>query len=248
MAQNENVIILGMHRSGTSCLTGMLRECGLYLGSVNEYTPFNKKGNQEHPLVMAINDELLWINDALWHEPRTVKYIPPEIANRIQLIKNEYRQNNALWGIKDPRMVFCYPAWQDDDSQFVGIFRHPHHVASSLFQRAQTGTLFNHFSLDYWMELWYCYNQEILKCYEENPFPLICFDWDSQRFAEGVNILAARLSLPNRTSHFYDSQLKTPRVFDEIQHEKHRETYAKLTRIALEEEKKLKEKKLKTEH
>lgn len=239
MAQNENVIILGMHRSGTSCLTGMLRECGLYLGSVNEYTPFNKKGNQENPLVMALNDELLGANNGNWHEPRVVKNIPPELANRIQLIKNDYRQNNALWGIKDPRMVFCLPAWRDEHSKLIGIFRHPHHVASSLYQRAQTGTLFNHFSLDYWFELWYWYNLEILKCYAENPFPVLCYDWDSNRLAEAVNRLATRLNLPNKTNHFYDPELKTPRVFDEIQLEKHSVFYSELTRIATVEEKKL---------
>ena len=45
---NEGVIILGMHRSGTSCLTGCLKEYGLHLGDVSESNKHNKKGNQEN--------------------------------------------------------------------------------------------------------------------------------------------------------------------------------------------------------
>ena len=41
------VVILGMHRSGTSCLTGSLQDKGLYLGQVSQRGTFNKKGNRE---------------------------------------------------------------------------------------------------------------------------------------------------------------------------------------------------------
>jgi hypothetical protein len=40
------IIILGMHRSGTSLVAGCLEAAGLYLGPVNNYAPFNKKGKQ----------------------------------------------------------------------------------------------------------------------------------------------------------------------------------------------------------
>jgi len=34
-SSSQAVLILGMHRSGTSCLAGSLQEAGLYLGEVN---------------------------------------------------------------------------------------------------------------------------------------------------------------------------------------------------------------------
>lgn len=43
----STVLILGMHRSGTSCLAGSLQEAGLYLGEVNTAAPHNAKGNRE---------------------------------------------------------------------------------------------------------------------------------------------------------------------------------------------------------
>jgi len=44
----ETVAILGMHRSGTSCLAGSLQELGLYLGEVYDQNPHNPRGNREN--------------------------------------------------------------------------------------------------------------------------------------------------------------------------------------------------------
>ncbi|WP_173204579.1 hypothetical protein [Sphingopyxis sp. BSNA05] len=37
------VLILGMHRSGTSCLAGALERCGLHLGDVRRTGTHNKR-------------------------------------------------------------------------------------------------------------------------------------------------------------------------------------------------------------
>ena len=41
------LLILGMHRSGTSCLAGMLRDAGVFMGEVSEANAYNRKGNLE---------------------------------------------------------------------------------------------------------------------------------------------------------------------------------------------------------
>ena len=43
------IFVLGMLRSGTSCLTGILEEAGLFLGDVKRKSRFNAKGNRPHP-------------------------------------------------------------------------------------------------------------------------------------------------------------------------------------------------------
>lgn len=43
---NNVVIVLGMHRSGTSCLTGLLQQAGVALGNVVKEAAHNKKGNR----------------------------------------------------------------------------------------------------------------------------------------------------------------------------------------------------------
>ena len=57
--QKPCILILGMHRSGTSCLAGSLQQQGVYLGEVHEWNPHNLKGNRENPHIMALNEGLL---------------------------------------------------------------------------------------------------------------------------------------------------------------------------------------------
>ncbi len=46
LSTHKTVLILSMHRSGTSCLAGSLQQGGMYLGDVYEHSPHNIKGNR----------------------------------------------------------------------------------------------------------------------------------------------------------------------------------------------------------
>ena len=65
----QSILILGMHRSGTSCLAGSLQEAGLYLGEVNTTAPHNAKGNRESRTIVALHDGLLQANGGAWDAP-----------------------------------------------------------------------------------------------------------------------------------------------------------------------------------
>jgi len=58
----DTISIVGMHRSGTSCLTGMLSELGFYCGSkTNQFAPDknNKTGYFEDKSIIDCNETLL---------------------------------------------------------------------------------------------------------------------------------------------------------------------------------------------
>ncbi|MFD2233067.1 hypothetical protein [Phaeospirillum tilakii] len=65
----RTILILGMHRSGTSCLTGMLEQAGLPLGEVNTVSRHNRKGNRENNEVMRLNDAVLAASGGRWDQP-----------------------------------------------------------------------------------------------------------------------------------------------------------------------------------
>ena len=65
----EILCVLGMHRSGTSCLTGSLQEAGLYLGDCHTWNPHNLKGNRENQEIVDINDRVLADNGGAWDAP-----------------------------------------------------------------------------------------------------------------------------------------------------------------------------------
>ncbi len=61
--------ILGMHRSGTSCLTGSLQQGGLFLGKHHEWNEYNRKGNRENQDVVNLNESIFKANGLNWKEP-----------------------------------------------------------------------------------------------------------------------------------------------------------------------------------
>ena len=65
----RSVVILGMHRSGTSVLAGSLQEAGLVLGDVVTQAPHNKKGNRENRAIMFMQEDLLQSNGGSWDNP-----------------------------------------------------------------------------------------------------------------------------------------------------------------------------------
>lgn len=77
--KSQCVIVLGMHRSGTSTLSGTLLEVGLHLGSVlDSKFARNPKGLQEAPSILFMHENLLGANGGSWHQPPDqIEWFPP---------------------------------------------------------------------------------------------------------------------------------------------------------------------------
>ena len=65
------IIVLGMHRSGTSITTRLINMMGAYFGpesSVGEITIDNPKGFWERPEVFKLNESILAAQGCSWHD------------------------------------------------------------------------------------------------------------------------------------------------------------------------------------
>ena len=146
---SKSVIILGMHRSGTSCLAGSLEQAGLYLGEVNKKAPHNARGNRENRDIMDLNDLVLSSAGGSWDNPPHpwIHWSADQIAARDALIATY--PTDKVWGFKEPRTLFTLDGWLDalPNTQLVGTFRHPMAVAQSLKAR-------NGFSIERGLDLW----------------------------------------------------------------------------------------------
>lgn len=143
------LIILGMHRSGTSLLSGLLSQVGVAMGK-RLYAPqtgVNEKGFWEHEDIVDTHDELLltlnsqW-DDVLplpdkWWESRTVQ---PFVGRLSAYIKRDF-SNAPVWALKDPRMCRMLPLWfpilarERASPIFVCMNRNPFEVVGSLQKR-----------------------------------------------------------------------------------------------------------------
>jgi hypothetical protein len=208
--------ILGMHRSGTSCLTGSLQQGGLFLGKHHEWNEYNRKGNRENQDVVNLNETIFKANGLTWKQPlrpaswKSLWQHPapvwqPQHVERALEIMAEYAEQ-ALWGFKDPRTLMLLKGWKKlvPDIEFVGIYRHPMAVAQSLNKRPAMPV-----SIEEGLAMWYDYNKALLQQYRRQPFPLLCFDWNEDKFHHQLDILHAQLGLAPipATERFYTRDL-----------------------------------------
>ena len=142
------VIVLGMHRSGTSAITRSLKLLGVDLGENLLPAGFaNPKGFWEDNDVVNINDRILKALDSSY------EYLGGEgfnfennevlsclFSEAISLVGSKVEADN-IWGVKDPRICRLLPFWQQifeklniEDSYVVAV-RNPVSVAESLARR-----------------------------------------------------------------------------------------------------------------
>ncbi len=200
------VLILGMHRSGTSCLTGSLQQKGLFLGEVFVKNPFNLKGNRENKDIMKLNDSILSFNNSSWDAPpRNIKWNNEHIKERDKIINRFIERGMPVFGFKDPRTIFTLPFWIEGLKNvfLIASFRNPVKVAASLNNR-------DGMSIPDGLRLWEKYNRELLELYKQQPFPLVNFDVNQKEYELRIISVAKKLLLNkplNNNTPFYDKTL-----------------------------------------
>lgn len=149
VTSNDNrraVVILGMHRSGTSALAGTLHHLGVEFGrDLIGASPSNPKGHFEMTAAVHMNDHLLRrVFGTRWKLPFQLPLDWPSRVDIAGLAKTyEITLPTApLFGLKDPRMCRLVPIWRSFlemettlPPRFVLMLRRPEEVAHSLNKR-----------------------------------------------------------------------------------------------------------------
>jgi hypothetical protein len=166
-SKHSSIIILGMHRSGTSCLAGFLQASGVYFGAPDSFmapaTPQNPKGFWERREIRRICDTLLFSAGYDWDRISNFEpaHVRPEVIDQQReafgRLQQELGTHNVA-ALKEPRLCLLLPFFADlaADSVVLHVHRHPACVASSLATR-------NQFPLPYGLALWQAYNLAALQ-------------------------------------------------------------------------------------
>lgn len=153
------VIIIGMHRSGTTMITRMLKELGLFIGE-------NLEPNDEDWLFIGLNDWLLRHSGGAWDQPEPIETLinQPEVRTMVteylhchlrswrvarfvgvqKYLQGEGPMTMSVpWGWKDPRNTFTLPLWLElfPEAKLIHIYRHGVDVATSLHVREKQSLL-----------------------------------------------------------------------------------------------------------
>lgn len=151
-SKNRNiVVVLGMHRSGTSAITRGLQELGIGLGDnlMGANPSDNPKGYWEDLEMYSLNDKLLAMVGRAWDDLRPIASSNWE-GNAIDRLRIEAIElvtrktaETPLWGFKDPRTARLLPFWKPIfenlglEPRYLICIRHPLSVAHSLTARAE---------------------------------------------------------------------------------------------------------------
>ncbi len=169
------IIVLGMHRSGTSVLTECIHLLGADIASqvIPPEAAINRDGFFEDAKIVALNEQLLALLGSSWYDFRS---LPNEVADtsamqrwRTEALDHLGRDyaGASLAVIKDPRMsrlfAFWVPVFQQANLnvELVHILRQPEEVAISLQRR-------NGMPPAYGLLLWCAHIIDSLKSLETN--------------------------------------------------------------------------------
>ena len=143
------IVVLGMHRSGTSAITRGLQVLSVNLGDklIGAIPGNNDKGFWEDAEINAFNEALLEKLDSSWHSLGPLddqallqeEFLSERIA-ALTLLKGKLSDNSVL-AFKDPRVAILLPFWQavfaelGMSASYLIAVRNPLEVAQSLLKR-----------------------------------------------------------------------------------------------------------------
>ncbi len=172
------ILVLGMHRSGTSVVTRIINMMGAYFGPEGMslgYNRDNPKGFWERKDVVMLNDQLLQCFGARWQNVRgwdvsKLGAVPKSLTGMVRSLTLEMDAHRP-WVVKDPRMCITLPCWLPFLEVPVAVItsRDPGAIARSLEVRRQLPP-------EYGLALWECYAVHTIRQAHALPKIFVSFE------------------------------------------------------------------------
>ena len=180
MSEAPPVLVLGMHRGGTSAVGQILATLGLDAGPSEGLigaTESNRHGHYEVRKITDLNEEMLVSLGRSWLSPpddqKAVAALSegPFRDRALQALNGQF--GDKPWFLKDPRLSLLLPFWREIlpvQPIVIGVVRSPEAIAKSLFERDGLPAGFGQKLTDAYLNAMICGSQgleSLVLCYEE---------------------------------------------------------------------------------
>jgi len=202
-AATQAILVLGMHRSGTSATAGVIAAMGAFAGDESELLPAhpqdNPTGYWERGELVREHDRFLEATGHSWKHLADFNAQTAEAGSRRALAAHLRELVDALnasggpWLIKDPRLSLLLPVWLPivGGAACVVVVRDPAEIAASL-RNTERGVFGSQFPV----ALWEKYTRSMLDALDGRPalfvsYPALLADPDGQilRLQRGLEAL-----------------------------------------------------------
>lgn len=179
--ERRALLILGMHRSGTSALAGACQALGVDLGPrLRVAQPDNPTGFFEHREISDLHDALLEGLGRTWHDlrPLVLEADRPPLEETLHALTDVLLRDfegSRCFAVKDPRLCRILPLWRSVLSRLpvepsaLLVVRNPAEVADSLARR-------DGFSTAKSTMLWLRHMLEAERHTRDWPRALVCYE------------------------------------------------------------------------
>ena len=215
------LVVLGMHRSGTSAVARVLNLCGAFLPAKVKppKVGVNPKGFWEPEAVLDLDVRLMRQLGGDWSHvdfalPETGAVVDEFLADAGALLASEY-EDHTLIAIKDPRICVLAPLWHRALEAagyrpvYVVPVRNPLEVAQSLQARGDM-------SIDEGLALWRAYMERVVAFTRERAdvvfirYAELLDDWQAvvQRIAQRLDVPLDMQRHAGEVQRFLDKDLR----------------------------------------
>lgn len=201
------IVLLGMHKSGTTLISQCLHKSGVNMVSNLMNMSYDLGNKFERTSCLLINLSLLdecfskvsYDIYKVIEKPIIKKHILDwHAADVVARLNNEFDN----WGFKDPRNCLTYDYWSEilEDHKVIGIYRSPftvvnHYTKSLRFKGLRIVIMYKV------LRAWYIYNYEMLRAVEKNNGIILSYE----KFMEdksSVNSLSKELGIELKEVRF----------------------------------------------
>ncbi len=166
------IIILGMHRSGTSYLASVVGAIGVNIGtSLLEAAPDNPRGYFEDRDFVEFQAGVLTrvvpeqgagspLGNILVRHVDRIELTPEEREHAVRLTAD--REGQSVWGWKDPRTCLLLDYWLEryPGATLIAAYRHPLEVYASIIRRQKLQVIGDESLI---IDTWTAYNSAIAR-------------------------------------------------------------------------------------
>jgi len=196
------VIVLGMHKSGTTLISQILHKSGINMGNFDERISYDQGNQYERYETQILNKEILKCGDT-----HSLDVIHPvtDITNeyllkRMSLLVQDLCQKYSAWGFKDPRTCLTYPVWQKvlPPHKVIIVYRNPLEVYHHYRRGIPFYRIFKKLKYSYKaLRAWYIYNSLLLQYISQLNSDYIVINFSEfMSSSRGLKKLESFLNIP----------------------------------------------------